>query len=167
MIERPTPIMTRDSRKTKDQGVEATNRDFLLYDQVEKRQAYRLAEGEGEAFDEDYEIRTCDVGRFLPGDASDRAAFAAELGSALKDIGFAVLEGHGLDPALFESAEREVPRVFCEHDLETKLRFRAQREGSLWLVGALARSHAHEALGRLEGRVRSVVGDLEGAAQPL
>jgi isopenicillin N synthase-like dioxygenase len=131
MIERPTPIMTRDSRKTKDQGVEATNRDFLLYDQVEKRQAYRLAEGEGEAFDEDYEIRTCDVGRFLHGDASDRAAFAAELGSALKDIGFAVLEGHGLDPALFEAAEREVPRVFTEHDLDAKLRFRAQREGSV------------------------------------
>ena len=48
-----------------------------------------------EAFDEDFKVRTCDVGRFLHGDEADKRAFARELGAALREIGFAILEGHG------------------------------------------------------------------------
>ncbi len=116
----------------KSLGIEATNQAFARYDQVVKKQEYHLAEGEhGEAFDEDYRIRTCDLGRFLRGDESDRAAFARELGEALEDIGFAILEGHGVDPRLYEEAEARVVEIFTTVPLEEKLRFRARRHGSI------------------------------------
>lgn len=118
--------------KTKAEGVDATNRDTIRYEQVEKAQTYRFAETQGaEAFDDSFRIRTCDIGRFLHGGERDKRAFAAELGSALREIGFAVLEGHGIAPDLFESAEREVARIFTEHSLEEKLRFRAARHGAV------------------------------------
>ena len=116
----------------KRDGIDATSDEFWDYDQVEKPQAYHLAEGEhAEEFDEEFEIQTCDVGRFLQGDADDRAAFAQELGAALHDIGFAILEGHGVEPAVHEDAAQAVRRLFTEHPHEEKLRFRARRFGSV------------------------------------
>jgi isopenicillin N synthase-like dioxygenase len=113
-------------------GVDATNRRYARYDQVEKRQHYHLAEaGHGEAFDEGYRIRTCDLGRFLHGGAADKLAFAHELGGALREIGFAILEGHGVDPGLYDEAEGQVAELFTSTPLEEKLRFRAQRHGSV------------------------------------
>src|SRR5206468_7517785 len=114
-------------------GVGATNREFVRYDQVEKRQTYHLAEtADGaEAFDEDYAIRTCDLGRFLRGGEDDRRAFATELGEALEAIGFAVLEGHGVDPRLYDRAHDAVLELFTQTPLEEKLRFRARRHGSV------------------------------------
>jgi len=120
------------SRHHRNEGLHATNRDFIAYDQVEKRQRYRLAEGGGEeAFDDDFRIRTCDLARFRKGDRRDRAVFAEELGEALEEIGFAILENHGIDPPIHEACEREVARIFTEHTLEEKLRFRARRHGSV------------------------------------
>ncbi|PYQ09249.1 MAG: hypothetical protein DMF83_04040, partial [Acidobacteria bacterium] len=114
-------------------GVGATNREFVRYDQVEKRQTYHLAEtADGaEAFDEDYAIRTCDLGRFLRGGEADRRAFATELGEALEAIGFAVLEGHGVDRHLYDRAHDAVLDLFTQTPLEEKLRFRARRHGSV------------------------------------
>src|SRR5262245_19244539 len=44
-------------------GIEVTNQAYTRYDQVEKRQEYHLAEADHqEAFDEDFKVRTCDVG---------------------------------------------------------------------------------------------------------
>jgi isopenicillin N synthase-like dioxygenase len=118
--------------QTKEDGIHATNRDFIRYDQVEKRQTYRLAESDGnDSFDDEFRIRTCDIGRFLHGDDADRRAFAEELGSALKEIGFAVLEGHGVDPALYDEAGDQVAEVFTRCSLEEKMRFRAARHGSV------------------------------------
>ena len=52
----------------KAEGVEATNQAYIRYDQVHKDQQYHLAEAHhGEAFDDDYPIRTCDIARFLEG----------------------------------------------------------------------------------------------------
>ncbi len=120
------------SESKKEHGIRATNREFLRYDQVEKRQDYALAEGgRAEEFDEEYEIRTVDLGRFLRGGPAERAACARELGSALQDIGFAILIGHGVDPALHECVERAVERLFTAHTLEEKLRFAARRHGSV------------------------------------
>ena len=90
----------------KAEGVHATNAAYLRYDQVEKAQRYHLAESAEEAFDDDYRIRTCDLGSFLHGDMRDRSRFASELGEALEGIGFAILVGHGVDHALYEEAER-------------------------------------------------------------
>ena len=120
------------SRKSKQQGIDARNRDYLAYDQVEKAQDYRFAEATGEeAFDDDYRIATCDLGRFLHGDAGDRRAFAAELGGALHDIGFAILDGHGVEGALYERCAAEVERLFTTHDDAAKGCFRAARHGSV------------------------------------
>ncbi len=116
----------------KEHGVRATSREFQRYDQVEKRQEYALAEGSREEqFDEEYVIRTLDLGRFLNGGSAEKHAFAKDLGAALQDIGFAILVGHGVDPALYEEAERSVERLFTAHTLEEKLRFAAKRHGSV------------------------------------
>jgi len=117
----------------KARGVGATNQEFIRYDQVEKRQSYHLSESAdaAEAFDDDYVIRTCDLGRFLCGDAGDRRRFAAELGEALRAIGFAVLEGHGVDPRLYDRAHDAVADLFTRTPLEEKMRFRARRHGSV------------------------------------
>jgi len=116
----------------KEDGIRATNQDFIRYDQVDKRQTYHLAETAGdEQFDEDFEVRTCDIGRFLHGDAEDKRAFARDLGQALHEIGFAILEGHGVDPNLYHEAEQKVVEIFTRCSLEEKMRFRAQRHGSV------------------------------------
>jgi len=117
----------------RDQGVGASNREFIRYDQVEKRQSYHLSEAAdgAEAFDEEYVIRTCDIGRFLHGGEADRRAFAADLGQALRAIGFAVLEGHGVDPRLYDRAHDAVVDLFTRTPLPEKMRFRAQRHGSV------------------------------------
>lgn len=119
-----------DDRKT--QGIKATNQAFIRYDQVDKKQEYRLAESEdAEAFDEATRIRTCDIGQFLRGGESDKKAFAKELGEALRSIGFAILENHGVDSALYKEAEARTEALFTKTSLEDKLRYRARRFGSV------------------------------------
>jgi isopenicillin N synthase-like dioxygenase len=112
-------------------GTDALNRDFKRYDQVEKAHTYRLAEGAGDEFDEDYAIATLDIGPFLHGDARDRARFAAAFGAALQEIGFAVLTGHGVDPALHDAMHDAVLDLFESTPLAEKMRFRAERHGSV------------------------------------
>jgi len=109
---------------------QALNQDFSRYDQVRKTHTYRLAEHEGDAFDEEFEIATLDLRRFLHGDAADKARFAAEFGAALKEIGFAVLTGHGVDPALYDAMHARILDLFSI-PLEEKMRFRAERHGSV------------------------------------
>ena len=94
-----------------------TNQDFIQYDQVEKRQTYQLAESDGvEEFDDDFVVRTCDMR------APD---FAQQLGEALHDIGFAILDGHGVNAALYDEASRKVEEMFECLTLAEKMRFRA------------------------------------------
>jgi isopenicillin N synthase-like dioxygenase len=109
----------------------ALNQDFNRYDQVRKAHTYRLAEHEGDRFDEDYEIATLDIEPFLRGDARDKARFAGEFGAALQEIGFAVLVGHGVDPELYGSMHDDILDLFTSTPLEEKMRFRAQRHGSV------------------------------------
>jgi len=116
----------------KQHGVVASSHEYANYDQVNKP-AYRLAEqdvGE-EAFDDDFVIRTCDLGRALRGDERDRRAFAEELGAAMQEIGFAILEGHGVDPQLFVDAAAWVEEFYTSVPLADKLRYRAARHGSV------------------------------------
>src|SRR5216684_3045098 len=118
--------------QTKEEGVRATNQDFIRYDQVEKNQNYHLAETAGdEQFDDNFEVRTVDIGRFLHGTDDDKRAFATELGEALHEIGFAILEGHGVDPALYDAAEKTIVEMFERLSLAQKMQFRAQRYGSV------------------------------------
>jgi isopenicillin N synthase-like dioxygenase len=110
---------------------DALNRDFSRYDQVRKAHTYRLAEHESDEFDEDYRIATLDFGAYLHGDAADKARFADAFGAALKEIGFAVLTGHGVDPALYDAMEDRVAALFTSTPLAEKQRFRAARHGSV------------------------------------
>jgi Isopenicillin N synthase and related dioxygenases len=118
--------------QTKEDGVRATNQDFIRYDQVEKLQTYQLAEGMDDTqFDDELEIRTVDIGRYLHGDADDKRAFASQLGEALHEIGFAIIEGHGIDIALYDEAARRIEEIFTRLTLDEKMRFRAERFGSV------------------------------------
>jgi len=111
--------------------VEAFNREFERYDQVHKAHTYRLAEHSTDEFDEDYRIATLDFEPFLRGDASDRVRFAEAFGAALHEIGFAVLTGHGVDPALYDDVRQATLDLFTSTPLEEKMRFRGQRHGSV------------------------------------
>ena len=112
-------------------NVQALNRQFVKYDQVEKAHTYRLAESDADEFDDDYEIATLDFGRFLRGDANEKERFAEEFGAALHEIGFAVLTGHGVDPALYDEVGEGVLDLFTSTPLDEKMRFRAARFGSV------------------------------------
>lgn len=109
----------------------ALNRDFEKYDQVRKAHTYRLAEDRSDEFDEDYQIATLDIGPVLRGDPGDRARFAETFGSALQEIGFAILVGHGVDPALYDDMHDSVLDLFTSTSLAEKMRFRARRHGSV------------------------------------
>ena len=109
----------------------ALNRDFEKYDQVRKAHTYRLAEHESDAFDDDYEIATLDFAPYLDGNIQEKARFAEAFGKALHEIGFAVLTGHGVDPALYDDMHDEVLDLFTSTPLEEKMRFRAERFGSV------------------------------------
>lgn len=112
-------------------NIDAKNRDFIRYDQVEKRHTYRLAENPSDEFDEDYRIRTLDLGAYLHGDAADRARFADDFGRAVQEIGFSILTGHGVDPDLYAEMEAAAEKLFTTTTLEEKMRFRAARHGSV------------------------------------
>jgi isopenicillin N synthase-like dioxygenase len=111
--------------------VEALNRDFTKYDQVTKAHTYHLAEHEADEFDEEYEIATLDFEPFLRGRAEDRKRFADAFAGALEEIGFAVLTGHGVDPALYDDMEEQTLDLFTSTPLEDKMRFRGERHGSV------------------------------------
>ena len=98
------------------------NQDWIRYEQVEKRQSYHLAEDAREEFDDEFEVRTCDM---------RKPTFAQDLGAALHEIGFAILEGHGVDPALYDEAEKKILEMFERLTLDQKMQFRAQRHGSV------------------------------------
>ena len=85
------------------------NQDWIRYEQVEKRQSYHLAEDAREEFDDEFEVRTCDM---------RKPTFAQDLGEALHEIGFAILEGHGVDPALYDEAEERIVEMFERLTLE-------------------------------------------------
>jgi isopenicillin N synthase-like dioxygenase len=109
----------------------ALNREFERYDQVRKSHTYRLAESEADEFDDEYEIATLDFARFLRGGTADKARFAAEFGVALRDIGFAVLTGHGVDSALYDDMHGAVLDLFQTTTVADRMRFRAERHGSV------------------------------------
>ena len=109
----------------------ALNQEFTKYDQVRKTHTYRLAEHDSDQFDDDYQIAALDLDQYLHGNAKDKARFADAFGAALQEIGFAVLTGHGVEPALYDEIDDHVAEVFTSTSLAEKMRFRAQRHGSV------------------------------------
>ena len=116
----------------KDHGIRATNREYTRYDQVDKTQRYHLAEqGAADEFDDSYVIRSCDLDDLLHGDQAARQRFAHELGRALSEIGFAILVNQGTDPSLYDEISAHTYEFFASLTLEQKMRYRAQRHGSV------------------------------------
>lgn len=113
-------------------GSIAVSTEFSRYDQVDKP-SYHLAESAdgADAFDESFELATCDLGRYLHGNAADKVAFADEIGAAMRDIGFTILVGHGVDPAMIARAEDTIEEVFTAVTLQDKMRYRAARHGAV------------------------------------
>ena len=121
---------TRDQR---EHGVEALNRDFSRFDQVEKPQTYRLSESAAgdEEFDDEFVIRTCDMTDYFQGGAAGRQRFAESLGAAMEEIGFAILTGHGVDAALFEETDHAVRSFFETIPMDERTPYMAKRHGSV------------------------------------
>jgi isopenicillin N synthase-like dioxygenase len=111
--------------------IDSVNQQFSRYDQVLKSHTYRLAEDPNDEFDEDYEIATLDFGPFLNGDAAEKQHFAEAFAEALQEIGFAVLVGHGVDPALYDAMHDAALDLMTSTPMREKMRFRAQRHGSV------------------------------------
>ena len=98
------------------EGIRGQNN--LEFEELNKPR-YALSEagdGAGAAVDDAFELHVVDMAPVLADGATDaaRAAFAAALGAALEELGFAVLVGHGVDAALYEEAHRRTPLVFTD-----------------------------------------------------
>jgi isopenicillin N synthase-like dioxygenase len=120
------------NKDLQEKGIEASNQDFSQFEQVNKPQSYQLTEHQGEEeFDTDYVIPTCDMEQYFNGGEAGRKAFSQQLGSALEGIGFAILTGHGIDQALYESCNEKVRQCFETTSIEDRLAFEAQRHGSV------------------------------------
>ena len=117
---------------SKEKGITAKNQEFNRYEQVNKEHSYHLAENQQEdQFDEEYQIRTCDMRLFFEGGPEGKAQFAKDLGEALEGIGFAILSGHGVDTKLYEQASEKVTEIFEDIPLEERMPYEAKRHGSV------------------------------------
>jgi isopenicillin N synthase-like dioxygenase len=124
--------MSSYGKPKQEDGIRAKNRDFKKYEQVNKDQEYNLVEGAGqEEFDEDFEIRTCDMSLFFEGGETGKRQFAQDLGEALEGIGFAILSGHGIDPSVFLNAEQKIAELFETTGVDDRMPFEAKRSGSV------------------------------------
>lgn len=119
-------------KSAQEQGIFAVNQDFRKYDQVNKNQEYLLAEHENlEEFDEEYQLKTCDLRQFFDGGESGKKRFAEELGAALESIGFAILSGHGVDENLYQTAEQKTIELFEQTTVGERMKYEAKRFGSI------------------------------------
>ncbi|MFT4542567.1 MAG: isopenicillin N synthase-like dioxygenase [Planctomycetota bacterium] len=120
----------RDRKQSK--GVHASSSAYAQYDQVQKAE-YQLAESadRADSIDEEFRFETCDLRLCLHGDDRDQQRFADQLGSAMEEIGFVILEGHGIDTELFDDAEHALRDLFNRSSLQQKLRYRAARHGAV------------------------------------
>jgi len=117
---------------SKEEGIHAVNQEFKKYEGVKKEQEYHLVENqETDQFDDDFVIQTCDMREFFEGGEEGKKAFSDKLGKALEEIGFAVLSGHGVDTSLYSMAEEKVAEIFENTTLNERMKFEAQRQGSV------------------------------------
>ncbi|MEW2500575.1 2-oxoglutarate and iron-dependent oxygenase domain-containing protein [Amycolatopsis sp. NPDC047767] len=76
------------------------------------------------------DVPVIDMNPFLTGDAEARAKVAKKVDRACRDIGFLVINGHGVDPALIERT-REISRQFFDLPAERKLSVAKPQPGVL------------------------------------
>lgn len=118
--------------KSKEDGIHAVNQEFNKYEGVNKDQEYNLVENEAtDLFDDNFVIQNCDMREFFEVGEEGKLAFAKKLGSALEDIGFAVLSGHGVDTNLYSQAEDKIAELFEKTTLKERMAYEAKRFGSV------------------------------------
>ncbi|GAB4187566.1 MAG: hypothetical protein Tsb002_13020 [Wenzhouxiangellaceae bacterium] len=116
----------------RDAGVAALNQQYRRYEQVRKEQTYGLSENDQvDQFDDEFVIQVCDMADYFSATEAGRKAFANSLGSAMAEIGFAILINHGVDWQLYTQAEAAVRRFFETIPMDQRLPYLAQRHGSV------------------------------------
>ncbi len=116
----------------KSRGINARNQDFNQFEQVNKAQEYRLVEAQGaEQFDHEFQISSCDMRLALSDLASDREAFARNIGQAMQQIGFVILTDHGVNPELYRQTETLIRQFFETIPEAARQAYMAQRHGSV------------------------------------
>ena len=108
-----------------------TNLDHQRFEQVAKDKVYFHAEQATEAFEDDSHLETLSLRHWREGNPAERRAFAEALDRGMRDIGFVYLVDHGIDPGLFEEADRRTRAFFEETPEADKQRFLARRFGSV------------------------------------
>ena len=132
----PIPAVRRQweraSAAEKARGVRSKNN--LKFEELRKPR-YNLSESadDMQAIDESFELRVVDMAGVVnrPDDPAVRRSFAADLGTALEQIGFAVLVGHGIDSQLHAEAHRRTPTMFTDVSGSVKQQYRAERLGAV------------------------------------
>ncbi|MDT8450043.1 MAG: 2-oxoglutarate and iron-dependent oxygenase domain-containing protein [Wenzhouxiangellaceae bacterium] len=120
----------RDQQRA--EGINSVNQQYRRYEQVEKNQTYGLSENaDVDRFDDEFEIRVCDMADWFDGGEAGKARFSASLGEALEEIGFAILVNHGVDPALYEQADRRIREFFETIPTKEREPYLARRHGSV------------------------------------
>ena len=114
-------------------AVSSTNQEFTEFEQVNKKHTYHLADTGTEEFDESFEFQRVSMKKILQQNPSeqDLQDFAQELGSALSEIGFAILCDTNIDPDWYDTMDKEIQKFFEGLSMEEKQRFKAQRHGSV------------------------------------
>ena len=102
------------------------NQSTRAYEMVHKDQLYRFEDDGSEEFDDDFVLPVIDMEEYLAGAPGAMNAFATQLGDSLTNIGFAVLTGHGVDPALVAGAGAATEQIF-DRPLAAKQAFAASR----------------------------------------
>lgn len=114
------------------EGIKSVNQQYRRYEQVNKDQTYGLSENpDVDRFDDEFEIRVCDMGDWFSGGEAGKARFAESLGSALEEIGFAILVNHGVDPDLYDRTDRKIREFFETIPMQEREPYLAQRHGSV------------------------------------
>lgn len=100
-----------------------TNRIFADIELVRKDVTYLLAESDADQYDEEARLPRFDIGQYMGGDAAARAAFAHAMGSAVEELGFVVISGHGIDASMYDEAARLASAFFSDSTPDEKARF--------------------------------------------
>lgn len=117
---------------SREQGVHSVNQEYRRYEQVNKEQIYGLSENDAvDEFDDDYQIRICDMADYFNGGNKGRESFAHKLGQGMEEIGFTILVNHGIDTQLFDAAEEAIIQLFETVPMEQRLAYLAKRHGSI------------------------------------
>eukprot|EP01052_Picozoa_sp_SAG31_P026769 SAG31_NODE_2451_length_5667_cov_5.877694_4_plen_418_part_00 len=122
----------RASSEEKLRGIRSQNN--LAFEELRKPR-YNLSQAAdgADSIDNGFELTVVDMAPVLadPGDKLARKEFAAALGAALEELGFAVLVGHGVRQSLYKAAHRRIPDVFRKLTDAEKALFRAERFGAV------------------------------------